>query len=148
MRIAELLNAIASWLESPNNEALLLAETDEECATVVAESCVLAAQLLKTAADQVDLMEPPTESLITSESIDELATLAAALDSSGDPQLKKQASVLDELLLSIAAPPNAYAERKDLQEQRLIELRKKYQDTGKSGGYRQPCLGGYRQPNG
>lgn len=131
MRIAELLQSIAAWLESPNNEALLLAETDEECAAVVAESCVLAAQLLKTAADQVDVMEPPSESLITPESIQEIADLAAALDSSNNPILKKQASVLDELLLSVAAPPNAYAERKDLQEQRLVELKKKYQDVGK-----------------
>jgi hypothetical protein len=131
MRIAEMLTAIAAWLESPNNEALLLAEADEDCMKVVAESCTLAAALLKNAAEQVDTMEAPEESKITPESIDELANLAAAFDASGDPQLKKQASVLDELLLSIAAPPNAYAERKDLQEQRLIEIGKKYNDPRK-----------------
>jgi hypothetical protein len=127
MRIAELLNAMASWLESPNNEALLLAEADENCMKVVAESCVLAAALLKTAAEEVDLLEPPAESVLTPESLDEIANLATALESSNDPQLKKQASVLDELLLSIAAPPNAYAERKDLQENRILELKKKYE---------------------
>lgn len=131
MRIAELLNAIASWLESPNNEALMLAESDEDCATVVAESCVLAAQLLKTAADQVDMMEPPSESLITPESIDGMADLASALDSSGDLNLKKQASVIDELLLTIAAPPNAFASRKDLEDNRLEELKKKYENPRK-----------------
>ena len=127
MRIAELLTAIASWLESPNNEAMLLAEYDMDCLAVVGSSCVEAAALLKQAAEQVASIEPPEESKITSESIEELANLATALDSSNDPALKKQASVLDELLLSIAAPPNAYAERKDLQEQRLIELKKKYE---------------------
>jgi hypothetical protein len=127
MRIAEMLQAIATWLESPNNEALLLAESDEECMNIVAESCTLAAALLKNAAEQVDTMEPQEESKITPESIEELANLATAFDASGDPQLKKQASVLDELLLSIAAPPNAYAERKDLQDNRLIELKKKYE---------------------
>ncbi len=126
-----MLHAIAAWLESPNNEALLLAESDDDCMSVVAESCTLAAVLLKNAADQVDTMEPPDESKITPESIDELAHLATALDSSGDPELKKQASVLDELLLSIAAPPNAYAERKDLQENRLLELKKKYEGPTK-----------------
>src|ERR1035437_2631015 len=100
MRIAELLNAMASWLESPNNEALLLAESDEQCMQVVVESCVLAAALLKKAADEVDSIEPPAESIITSESIAETAALASALDSSDDPQLKKMASVLDELLLT------------------------------------------------
>lgn len=127
MRIAEMLHAIASWLESPDNEALLLAEYDEECLKVVADSCVEAASALKKAADKVDAIEPPEESKITSESIEELANLASALDSSGDESLKKQASVLDELLLSIAAPPNAYAERKDLQDRRLDELKKKYE---------------------
>lgn len=128
MRIAEMLQAIAAWLESPNNEALLLAESDEECMNVVAESCTLAAALLKNAAEQVDSMEPPEESKITSESIEELANLAAAFDASGDPALKKQASVLDELLLSIAAPPNSYAARKDLEDNRIVELKKKYNE--------------------
>src|SRR5271166_4062292 len=128
MRISEMLNAIASWLESPNNEALLLAESDEKCSHVVAESCVLAAALLKTAAAEVDTLEPLEPSKITPESIEEIAALAAALDASGDPELMKQASVLDELLMTIAAPPNAYAERKDLQDQRIIELKKKYDE--------------------
>ena len=127
MRIAEMLNAIASWLESPNNEALLLAEYNDDCAKVVAENCVLAAALLKNAAEQVDTMEPAPESKITPESIEEIANLATALDQSGDPALQKQASVLDELLLTIAAPPNALAERKDLLDNRTDELKKKYQ---------------------
>jgi hypothetical protein len=131
MRIAEMLTAIATWLESPNNEALLLSENDEECMKVVAESCALAAALIKNAAEEVDAIEPPEESKITPEAIQDLANLASAFDASGDPGLKKQASVLDELLLSIAAPPNAYAERKDLEEQRLIEISKKYNDPRK-----------------
>jgi hypothetical protein len=128
MRIAEMLTAIASWLESPNNEALLLAEYNDDCAKVVAENCVLAAALLKNAAEQVDTIEPPSESKITPEAIEEIANLATALDQSGDPALQKQASVLDELLLTIAAPPNALAERKDLLDSRTDELKKKYHE--------------------
>jgi hypothetical protein len=129
MRTAELLNAMAAWLESPNNEAMLLAEADAGCMQVVAESCVLAAALLKNAADEVDALEPPTASLLTPESIDETAALAQAFDESGDPQLKKMASVLDELLLSIAAPPGASQEKKAAESYRIEELRKKYQGT-------------------
>lgn len=127
MRTAELLNAMATWLESPNNEAMLLAEGDDECMQVVAESCVLAAALLKKAADEVDVLEPPTESVITPESIEETAALAAALDATNDPQLKKMASVLDELLLTIAAPPGALADKQAAENGRIEELRKKYQ---------------------
>jgi len=131
MRTAELLNAMASWLESPNNEALLLAEVDENSMRVVAESCVLAAELLKKAAEEVDAIEPPTESVLTPESIDETAALAFALDESNDPQLKRIASVLDELLLTIAAPPGAVAEKKAAENGRLEELRKKYEQPRK-----------------
>lgn len=127
-----MLNAIASWLESPNNEALMLSEYHEDSMKVVAESCILAAALLKNAAEHVDDLEPPPESNITPESLEQIAALASAFDASGDPGLKKQASVLDELLLSIAAPPAAYAERKDLQDKRIDELKKKYQDPRKT----------------
>ena len=124
-----MLNAIASWLESPNNEALLLAEYHEDSLQVVAESCVLAAALLKNAADQVSEIEPPPESKITVQTVEEIAALASAFDASGDAALKRQASVLDELLLSIAAPPPS--ERKDLLASRTEELKKKYQDPSK-----------------
>jgi len=129
MRISDMLTAIASWLESPNNEAVLLAEYHEDSLKVVAESFVLAAALIKNAADQVSDIEPPEPSKVTPESVEEIAALAAALDSTGDPQLKKQASVLDELLLSIAAPPPEG--RKDLLDARTEELKKKYEDPRK-----------------
>jgi hypothetical protein len=131
MRTADMLHAIASWLESPNNEALLLAEQDGKCMKIVAESCVLAAALLKNAAAEVDTLEPPEPSKITPEAVEEIASLAAVFDASGDPQLKKQAGVLDELLLSIAAPPNAFNNRKDAVEARMETLVKKYQDPRK-----------------
>lgn len=127
MRIAEMLIAIANWLESPDNEALLLAEYDEDCLKVVASSCVEAAKALKVAADTVEAIEPPEESVLTPENIESIASLADALDSSEDPELQKQASVLDELLLTIAAPPNVANQIKQLQENRLSDLKKKYE---------------------
>jgi hypothetical protein len=131
MRTSELLNAIAAYLESSNNEALLLAEGDPETLKMVAESCVEAAAILRKTADQVDVLEPAEPSAITSETVEGLAMLAGALDASGDAELKKQASVIDELLLSIAAPKNALAIRKDLLDARLVDLRKKYEGNAK-----------------
>lgn len=131
MRISEMLTAIASWLESPDNEAILLAEYDDDCLQIVANSCVQAAALLKITAEAVEDIEPQEESKITPEAIEELANLATAFDESGDPALKKQASVIDELLLTIASPPDATVQRKDLVDRRLDELKKKYEQTGK-----------------
>ena len=128
MRTSELLNAMANWLASPDNEALQLAEDHDECLQIVAESCVLASTLLKQAAKQVDQLEPMDPSNLTPESVDELANLATALDASGDPALRKQASALDELLMTIAAPPDALQRQKESTEGRMEELRKKYQE--------------------
>ena len=128
MRISEMLVAIANWLEDPNNEAMLISEYDDDCLKVVAESCLDAAGSLRIAAERVDAIEPPEESKITPESIEGIASLAEALDSSGDEELMKHASVLDELLLSIAAPKNALADRKDLLESRITDLKRKYNE--------------------
>jgi hypothetical protein len=127
MRIAEMLQAMAKWLESPNNEALLLADEDEECLKIVAESCIVAASFLKTAAEHVDLLEPEEPSVLTPASLTELASIANAFDASGDAGLQRQASVIDELLLTIAADPKEIGQRKDLYESRIEEMKKKYQ---------------------
>lgn len=131
MRISELLNAMASWLENPNNEALLLSEYDEKSLSIVAEACVDAATALKKAAAQVDEIEPVEPSKITPETVEGLAMLAAALDSSGDEELRKQASAIDELLLSVASK-GAFAERKDLLENRLVDLKKRYEGNAET----------------
>lgn len=131
MRIADLLLSIASWLESPNNEAILLSEYNDDCLKVVSESCVQAAAALKKAASTVEIIEPKEQSKITAESIEDLANLATALDESGIIDLQKQASVLDELLLTIATPPNAVADKLAATNDRLEELKKKYQNPAK-----------------
>lgn len=131
MRIGDMLIAIAQWLESPNNEALLLSEYDDNCLKVVSESCVEAAQLLKKAAREVEALEPEEESNLSAESLDELASIATAFDASNDPALKKQASVIDELLLTIAAPENLLRNKKAAEEQRIKDLEEKYRNPTK-----------------
>lgn len=131
MRISEMLNAIASWLESPDNEAILLSEHDDLCLHVVAEACVNAANEIKRAAEVVEDIEPEEPSKITPEAIENLASLATVFDQSGDENLKKQASVIDELLLTIAAPPNSIQEKRAAEDKRLAELKKKYEQPRK-----------------
>lgn len=121
-----MLTAIASWLESPNNEAILLSEYNEECLKIVASSCVQAAFSLHKAAEIVDQLEPPEKSHLTPESLQELKSIVDAFDSSNDPELQKQASVIDELLLSIAAPTDSIAKNKKRSEDRLENLKKMY----------------------
>jgi hypothetical protein len=126
MRISDILNTMASWLESPENEAVLLAEYNDDCIKIVAESCIMAADCLRKAAEQVETIEPPTESNITPENIESLANLAEALDSTNDPELKKQASLIDELLLTIAADPSEVKQRKEYDDARVADLKRIY----------------------
>jgi hypothetical protein len=129
MRISEMLYTIASWLESPNNEAILLSEYDDNCLRIVASSCVEAAACLRKAALEVDNIEPVESTNLTSESLDRLADIATAFDESGDPELQKQASAIDELLFTIASPPNLMENKKRAEDNRLEELKKKYHDS-------------------
>ena len=113
MRISELLNAIASWLESSENEALLLSEDNDECLSVVANGCVMAANILKKTAEEADRLEPGEESKLTLESLDGLNDILTAFDRSGNKDLEKTANLIDELLLTFAAPPNWYKNHKE-----------------------------------
>ena len=131
MRISEMLMAIASWLESSDNEAMLLSEYDDDCLAVVASSCIEAAEALKKAASVVDQIEPPKESVLTPEALDDLCLLADALDSSTDPALKKQASVIDELLLTISSPPGVMRTIQAAQDAKIEEFKKKYENPRK-----------------
>jgi len=131
MKTSELLYAIASWLENSDNEAILLAEHDDRCLNIVAESCVQAATILKLAAEATDELEPEEESNLTPENIESLAAIAQEFDNSGDEKLQKQASVIDELLLTISASKDAIRLKKAENERKIEDLKKKYQDNKK-----------------
>ena len=126
MRVSEILTAIASWLENPNNEAILLSEYNDDCLNVTAAGLSEAASVLRKTAEEADVFEPEEPSKINEKSIEEIAALASEFDASGDPFLKKQASVLDEILLTIATPPNALKNAKLAEDARIEALKKKY----------------------
>jgi hypothetical protein len=117
---------MAHFLENPDSEMMILAENDAQVLQVVAETVVLAAALLKSAAEHIEVFEP---SVITPDTLDEAAEIITALDESGDEKLQKIASVFDELLLTIAAQPTS--ERGMRSELRLTELKRKYEENRK-----------------
>lgn len=120
MKTSEMLKAIANWLEDPDNEAFQLAEDNEHVLSVVAEACATAADILKNAAAKTDILEP---NIVTEESLERLVNLANKLDQSSDPELRKEASVLDELLLTIAAPEDTIENIKRSEEEKIEFLK-------------------------
>jgi hypothetical protein len=124
MKLSEKLLSIANWLEDENNELLVDAEKNDKYLEIVAEILVKTADTIK---ENIKVLTDVEEKTLTPEKLDELAALAEAFDESGDEFLQKQASVLDELLLTIAAPKDFTYNFKKVEEQRMEELKKKYQ---------------------
>lgn len=210
MKTSEMLKAIANWLESPNNEAIVISEGDEQLSTIAAESCLIAATALKMGAEKIHSIEesgdpkfnfkiydkldvsgasnviaefegtfedadgvarelagsnvkvdglfeedggvmhyisaedgepvsylemvgvPVNEKAVTPESIDMLSEIAAAFDDSNDPELKKSASAIDELLMTIASPPNWLSNFKKAEDKKIDEIKSRYEDARNS----------------
>jgi hypothetical protein len=128
MKLSDKLLVVAKWLEDSDNDLLVNAETDEQL-VIVAEALVNAASEIKKAADDVKMFEPEFE--MTEEKLDEIAILAEQFDKSGDELLQKQASVLDEILLTFAAKKGFKSEFERNQDLRIEELKKHYQNPKK-----------------
>lgn len=126
MKLSEKLLIVAGWLEDSENDLLVNAEHDQSCLLTVASALVKAAEALREGADEISKLEP---AMLTPEKLDEMAAVAQAFDESGDELLRKQASVLDEILLTLAAPRGAAIDFRQANDDRIEQLKKKYKDT-------------------
>ncbi len=79
-----------------------------------------------------------TKSALNVESLEEMVILANEFDKSGDPLLQKQASVLDEILLTIGAPKGIIAAYKKAEEDEIDKLRAKYRTETREKLYEAP----------
>jgi hypothetical protein len=132
MKLSDKLVIVAKWLESEENDLLVSADEHDECLEIVAGTLVAAASLLKTSAEEVSKIEPEVDSVVNEQSLSEMAALATAFDESGDELLQKQASVLDEILLTLAAPRGYVDKVKMIENDRLDQLKKRYKDVKKT----------------
>jgi len=65
-----------------------------------------------------------------------LTSFANELDSTGDPELIKEASVLDELLLTLSAPKDAKKVFKAAEQKEIERLREKYKEEARDQKYK------------
>ena len=121
---SELLK-LAEELEDPDNKTLVSAEDEELDKT--AEMLVRAASYLRLAADEIGEIVPEPDT-ITHEKLDEMALAATILEQSDNPILQKQAAVIDDLLITLASPKNAFLFSQADHNDRISELKKKYQE--------------------
>jgi len=136
MAISMDLRVLAKKLEKSSDSVLAkAAEKGQDKLDRVAAAVAAASTLLEGVADDMD--ENP-ELEITERQLDEMAALASAFDESGDPLLKKQASVLDEILLSIASPKNAVAAANKVKEDELKRVREERRRARREEAYEEP----------
>jgi hypothetical protein len=136
MAVSMDLRVLARKLEKSSDELLISASTKSpEVFQKVATAVAAASTLLEGVADDMD---NNASFEITPQQLDEIAALASAFDESDDPLLKKQASVLDELLLSIAAPKNALAISRKATEDEINRLRDERRKTRREEAYEEP----------
>jgi hypothetical protein len=136
MAISMDLRVLARKLEKNSDDILINASTKgpkafEKVATAIAA----ASTLLEGVADEMD---QNAEFDITPQQLDDLAALAFEFDKSENPLLKKQASVLDELLLSIAAPKNIVNKSRKATEDEINRLREELRKARREEAYDEP----------
>ena len=117
-----------------DHPAILAAEnTDEKVINEVVAALVTAEKVLKNAVNKIEMVAIKTAN-IEEEDIESIAAIAACYEESGDEELKKQASVLDQLLLNFGQQGELHRAKK-AQEEEITRLREKYKDLGHENSY-------------
>jgi hypothetical protein len=95
------------------------------------------ASILAEVADKLSLAADLVEDkkTVLPSDIIEMAAVAQAFDESGDEVLRKQASVLDEILITIGADPKAQTAFKKANDEELARLRAKYRGERGEAAY-------------
>ena len=122
----ELLKSTASWLENHDNEIFTLLEEHDDSVNIAAKACVEAAEILKKANLDIQIISGIQEQRKdVTHALEQLQSLANDLDSSGDPNLIKKASLLDEILLTVAADVEEKKRFEDRMNQKIAEIKNK-----------------------
>lgn len=122
MKLSDKLISFASWLENADNELLVAADGNDSHLAAIAGVLAMAAEDIRETAAEVAQTEAE-EPMFSHEKLDEIASLASELDEAG---MHKQASVLDDILLTLASPKGFINTAKEIEDKRLDDLKKKY----------------------
>ncbi len=125
-KLSDKILVVAKWLASQDNE--LLVEASDEHLDSLALSLVQASDALYEVAEEIKATEPAVQTLVTPESLEEMAAVAASFDESGDPLLEKQAAVLDEILMTLSTPKDYVFNFKKAEDAKIDVLKKKYKE--------------------
>lgn len=136
MSVSMELRVLARKLEKNSDDLLVNAQSrGQDVLDKVAGAVAAASTLLEEVAEDIDRETPFG---ISPKQLDEIWALATALDNCQDPVLKKQASVLDELLFSIASSKKPMDQIKKANEDEINRLRSERRKAKEKELYEEP----------
>lgn len=110
---------------------------DDSVLQIVAEALFVASSALKAGVEKLESLAEKESSNLDEEDIHFIAALADEFDSDGDPVLRRQASVLEQVLLNFAQK-GELEKAKKLAEDEIDKLRKEYRDKAVDKNYKEP----------
>lgn len=132
----DLLKSTANWLENPDNEFFALLEDHDDSLEVAARACVIAAALLKKAAFDIQVISGIEDTNKYEpdifDAIENLKSVANELDASGDEKLMKQATMLDDILLTVTSSAAATEKFKKDMALKLEKIKSRASDKSSS----------------
>jgi hypothetical protein len=121
--------------KTKNHPALIAAEKvdDESILQITAEAVVAIKSIIKDTINKLNSLADVHASDLDEEDIDELAAVASEFDKSGDDLLKKQADVLDQVIINFGQISGTKA--KEAQEKEIEKIRAKYREQESEDKY-------------
>ena len=137
--LKEKLEALQKQLVDRDNEILVLADEtgDNNILNHVAYSLAVASNQINSALNHVKGKITTAETL-SSDDLNSIAELATAFDSSDDEELRKKASVLDQLLLNIGVTNTEHIVSKKAQEEEVAKIRERMRAENIEKNYKNP----------
>lgn len=130
----DIIKSTASWIENPDNEIFGLLEYDDDSLNIMARAAVIASAVLKKAAMDIQVISGVADTNKYEKDIvdamNELKVIADELDLSGDEKLMKKASVLDEILVTMASSVEAQENLKRNFEKKIAEIKARSKSNG------------------
>lgn len=138
LAVAEQLRKCADVITNKDqlhdHPAIVAAESDEAVMNTVAAALVTAETAIKNAANNLEAMAVKSASDMSEEDIESIAAIATAYEASDDEELRKQADVLDQLLLNFGQQGELHRAKK-ANEEEIARLREKYKNVGHENAY-------------
>lgn len=134
-------STIKSYNEDLSNHPLLVKaeESGSEAMTeIVAHALLEATTAIDMAISKIEKVAKLADGELDENALEEMAAIATEFDKSGDPLLMKQASVLDQILLSIGAPKGYKNAFKLAEDKEIEKLREKYRAEALERSYKGP----------